>query len=391
MSFSFNNKKILMILNHGGLGGTERQAFGLAKYLTEEKACEVKILQLYSNFQTEEYKKHAKQSHIKEVLHFGPSFLIFKKEWSIKNLKRLKWSFQYLWKVRQGIIPYKPDVIIPFLNVPSKLAYYLYKLLPSVKVTFWHQLGADTTKGDWFETFAAYNIPFVIGNAHNCFELFKTKYKIPKSKLNLLPQYLTLERVDKDGDSIRSMLNIPVNAVVIGMIAQYRSDKYFDLLLDAYYQLVHQLSVETHLVILGNKKNNDSSLEIYKSLKEKVKLYKLENHVSVLSNFEVNNLLNIIDIGVLVSQIEGMPNTVMEYMSYGIPVVATNHPGCEQLLDKSNFLIPNDIEVLKDKLAELINSKELRDIEGKRNAKKILDYNVPDYVYKLEQIINKYL
>ena len=391
MSFSFNNKKVLMILNHGGLGGTERQAFGLAKYLTEEKACQVKILQLYSNFQTEEYKKQAKQSHIKEILHFGPSYLIFKKEWSIKNLQRLKWSFQYLWKVRQGIIRHKPDIIIPFLNTPSKLGYYLYKLLPSVKVSFWHQLGADNTKGDWFETYAAYNTPFVIGNAPNCFELFQTKYKIPKSKLNLLPQYLTLERVDKDGDSIRRMLNVPENAIVIGMIAQYRPDKYFDLLLEAYYQLVDQLKEVTHLVILGNKKNNDSSLKIFESLIEKVKLYKLGNHVSVLSNIEVHDLLNIIDIGVLMSEIEGMPNTVMEYMSYGIPVVATHHPGCEQLLTESDYLIPNNIEVLKEKLLELINSKELRDKEGKLNAIKILDYNVPDYVNKLEQIINKYL
>ncbi len=209
--------------------------------------------------------------------------------------------------------------------------------------------------------------------------------------MNLLPQYLTLERIYMDGDSIRRILNVPVNAIVIGMIAQYRSDKYFDLLLDAYYQLGRQLKVETHLVILGNKKNNDSSLDIFENLKEKVKLYKLETQVSILSNIEVHDVLNIIDIGVLMSQIEGMPNTVMEYMSYGIPVVATNHPGCEQLLTGSDFLIPNDIKVLKRKLIELINSKELRDEEGKLNAQKILDYNLPDYVCKLEQIINKYL
>ena len=73
------------------------------------------------------------------------------------------------------------------------------------------------------------------------------------------------------------------------------------------------------------------------------------------------------------SQIEGMPNTVMEYMSYGIPVVVTNHPGCNQLLTGSNFLIPNDIEVLKVKLKELINSKELRDKEGNVIEKKTKD------------------
>lgn len=391
MSFSFNNKKVLLILNHGGLGGTERQAFGLAKYLTEEKGCEVKILQLYSNFQTEEYKAEAKKAHIKEVLHFGPSYLIFNKEWSIKNLKRLKWSLQYLWKVRQGMNPYKPEVIVPFLNLPSKLGYYLYKLLPSVKVSFWHQLGADTSKGDWFETFAAYNTPFVIGNAPNCFELFQTKYKIAKSKLNLLPQYLTLEPVKKNAKAIRKMLNIPEKAIVIGMIAQYRPDKYFDLLLEAYYRVLEQLNIETHLVMLGNKKNSSVALSIYNSLNDKVNQYGLEANVSILSNIGVSDVLNILDIGVLVSEMEGMPNTVMEYMSYGIPVVATHHSGCRQLMPKSDLLIPNDVEVLKVTLLNLINSKELRHMEAEKNAKEILKYNLPDYVSKLEQLIIKYI
>ena len=175
------------------------------------------------------------------------------------------------------------------------------------------------------------------------------------------------------------------------MIAQYRSDKYFDLLLDAYYQVNQHLKVESHLVILGNKENNDTSLAIFNSLNEKVKNFGLEGQVSILSNIQVEDVLNIIDIGVLMSQIEGMPNSVMEYMSYGIPVIATNHPGCKQLLMDSEYLIPNDIELLKLKLEELINLDDLRAKEGALNGEKILDYNLPDYVCKLEQIINKYL
>ncbi|MFY0714758.1 glycosyltransferase [Seonamhaeicola sp. NFXS20] len=388
MSFSFDNKNVLLVLNHGGLGGCERQALGLARYLTQKKDCQVTILQIYSGFQTEEYKAYAKCCHVKEILYFGEPYLIFRKEWSFKNIKRLKWSFQYLWKLRQGVKPYKPDIIIPFLNVPSKLAYYLYKSLPSVKVTFWHQLGADTRKGDWFETIAAHKTPFVIGNAPNCFEMFQTQYKVSKNKLNLLPQYVTLEKVAKDSNSIRTSLGIPVNCVVIGMIAQYRSDKYFDLLLDAYHQL--HVDIDIHLVFLGNKNNNASSLQIFNDLNEKVKKLKLEDRVSVLSNIPVEDVLNILDIGVLLSQMEGMPNSVMEYMLYSVPVIATNHIGCQQLLTNSEFLIPNDIDLLKEKLKKLIDSKEIRMKEGNFNRNRILKFNLPNYVCELEKIINKY-
>ena len=54
---------------------------------------------------------------------------VSKIEFSIKNLKRFKWSIQYLLKMRKGLLPYKYDIIIPFLNFPSKVAFYLYKLL----------------------------------------------------------------------------------------------------------------------------------------------------------------------------------------------------------------------------------------------------------------------
>ena len=363
MSFSFDDKKVLLILNYGGLGGSERQALGLARYLSEKKNCQVKILQVYNGFQTEEYKSYAQYCHIQEILHYGEPYLIFKKEWSFKNFKRLKWSLQYLWKLRKGVKAHNPDIIIPFLNVPSKLGYYLYKTLPTVKITFWHQLGLDVVKGDWFETIAAYKIPFVIANSVNCFELFETQYKISKQKLNLLPQYLTLAKVDKDKGYLRKLFKVPKNAVVIGMVAQYRSDKYFDLLLDAYYHLINKLKVETHLVLLGNKANSHYSLEIYNNLNKKVKEYKLESQVSILSNIPVEDVLNIMDIGVLMSKIEGMPNSVMEYMLYELPVIATDH----------------------------IGTKHIRNFEGKQNSETFLRFNLPDYVSKLEQIVNQYL
>jgi len=389
MNFSFNDKNVLLILNYGGLGGAERQALGLARYLTKKKDCQVKVLQIYSGFQTEEFNEYAKKCHIDEILYFGDPYLFLKKEWSFTNIKRLKWSLQYLWRLRNGLKSNKPDIIIPFLNVPSKIAFFLYKLLPSVKITFWHQLGLDVVKGDWFETIAASYTPFVIGNAPNCLDIFQEQFKASKSKLNLLPQYLTLEKVNKDSKDLRTSLGIPINRVVIGMIAQYRTDKYFDLLLEAYRQLY--LDVDTHLVFLGNKDNNESSLRIFSDLHRKIKKNELEGRVTVLSNIPVEDVLNIIDIGVLLSQIEGVSNSVMEYMSYGIPVLATNHPGTKILLGDSEFLIPNDIELIKKSLKKLINSEGVRKSEGRNNSSKILNFNASNYVCKLEQIINHYL
>ena len=55
------NKKILLVLHQGGLGGAERQALGLAKYLSEERGCEINLLLTFSNFQTQDFIDYAKK------------------------------------------------------------------------------------------------------------------------------------------------------------------------------------------------------------------------------------------------------------------------------------------------------------------------------------------
>lgn len=383
------NKNILLILHSGALGGAERQALGLAKYLNEQCNCTVDLLFTFSLETTKEFDDFAKDCGIRQKLHFGEPYLIFKREFSIKNLKRFKWSIQYLLGLRKGLLPYKYDIIIPFLNFPSKVAFYLYKLLPTVKTTFWHQLGLDILKHDYFEYWAAKNMPFVIGNAPNCLDMFKSDYPINPKKLNILPQYVTLQRIDGDKSLLLNKFGIEDTKIIIGMIAHFRADKYHDLLFDAFESVVKK-HPQAHLLFLGNKDNNEPSKAIYEHLLSRVKIADLEQSVTVLSNQLATDVLSVLDIGVLVSSIEGTPNAVMEYMLYGLPVIASNHPGCVGLLEDSAYLVPNDKTIIEQKLSELISSNEKRIKEGTTNLKRIKKYNLPAYVKELEHIINKY-
>jgi len=383
------NKNILLIIHAGALGGAERQALGLAKYLNEACNCTVDLLFTSSDETTQEFDEFASQCSIRQRLYFGIPYLIFKREFSIKNLKRFKWSIQYLLKMRKGLLPYKYDIIIPFLNFPSKVAFYLYKLLPTVQTTFWHQLGLDNLKHDYFEYWAATYMPYVIGNAPNCLEMFKSDYIIDPEKLNVLPQYVTLKKVNGNRLELLKKFGIEDSKIVIGMIAHFRADKYHDLVFDVFESIVKR-HPNAHLVFLGNKDNNEPSKAIYEHLLNRVNITNLRKSVTVLSNELATDLLSILDIGILISSIEGTPNAVMEYMLYGLPVVASNHPGCVGLLEDSSYLVPNDKTIIFRKLSELISSSEKREIEGENNLKHIKKYNLPTYVQQLENIINKY-
>lgn len=384
----FYNKKILLVIHTGCLGGAERQGLGISKILTGEYNCTVNVLLTFSEDMSSEFENYAKECGIQNILHFGSPYLIFKREFTYRNLKRLVWSIKYLLKLRKELLLYQPDVIIPFLNFPSKVSYYLYKLLPSVKFTFWHQLGLDSNSLDIFESIAVNNIPCVIGNATNCLDMFKTIYKINPKKLNVLPQYVSLEYKKEEKKILRSQYEIPQNATVIGMVAHFRPEKYYELLLDVFEKLTEKHD-NIYLVFLGNKNSTIVTQKKFNYLIEKVKEKGLRFKISILSEVKVEDVLNILDIGVLVSEIEGMPNVVMEYMLYGLPVVTTNHPGCIELLKDSVFLIENDEKQLYNSLNQLIISESLRKIEGDINTEKIKSYDMASYIKKLEIIMNK--
>lgn len=390
MGYSLKNKNILLVIHQGCLGGAERQALGLGKYLSQQCNCNVDLLLTFSNYTTKEFDDYVKESGINNVLHFGTPYLNFKWDFSILNVKRIKWSIEYLLHLRKEIKKYNPEIIIPFLNFPSKVSYYLYKLVPSVKFTFWHQLGLDTLSLDVFEKIAVNNVPCVIGNAPNCLQMFEYPYRLKREKLNVLTQNITLEKIIKDPVLLREKFNVPRNSVVIGMIAHFRIDKYHDLLLDAFINLADEYT-NAHLLFLGNKENNLTSKEKYLKLIKKVADNNLEERVTILSNENVNEVLNILDIGVLVSLIEGTPNVVMEYMLYELPVIASKHPGCINLLKNSNFLIENSKDDLINKLIQLIENESVRRFEGSRNLELIKKYDVATYVGKLETIVGKYI
>ena len=93
------------------------------------------------------------------------------------------------------------------------------------------------------------------------------------------------------------------------------------------------------------------------------------------------------DIGILTSNEEGLSNSILEYMSYGLPVIATKVGGnVEQVFNNKNgFLIEkNDDLQLSLRLEELIKNKFLRGKFGKE-SKRILKEK-----FSLENSLRKY-
>lgn len=86
------------------------------------------------------------------------------------------------------------------------------------------------------------------------------------------------------------------------------------------------------------------------------------------------------DIFVLPSYGEGIPISMLEAMSYGLPVVATAVGGIPEVLAErqTGFLVkPADVPALRSALQELVSSSELRQRMGCLGRKRIEDFHSP--------------
>ena len=99
------------------------------------------------------------------------------------------------------------------------------------------------------------------------------------------------------------------------------------------------------------------------------------------------------DIGILTSNEEGLSNSILEYMSYGLPVIATKVGGnVEQIFNNKNgFLVEkNDHIKLSQRLEELIKNKLMRKKFG-RVSKRIATekFSLEKSIEEYKKIYNK--
>ena len=157
------------------------------------------------------------------------------------------------------------------------------------------------------------------------------------------------------------IINIGDENVIVGA-GRLTIDKGFDTLIEA-FALVKSNHPSFKLYIYGDG-------PYLENLKEKAKKLNLSN--DVLFKGKVSNLINVFEhpkLFVLSSWFEGLPNTLIEAMSTGIPIVASDcSPGGARYLTLDGT-VGGEIVPIKDakKMAQAINQV----INNMKNAKQI--------------------
>jgi len=129
-------------------------------------------------------------------------------------------------------------------------------------------------------------------------------------------------------------------------------------------------------------------------LREFVKINKMEERVDFLgwiTNEQKPELLKKSDILVLPSYNEGLPISILEAMSYGLPIVSTNVGSIAEAVSNNGFLVnPGDVDGLARSLKLLICNDEVF-IRQSKNSRKIAEEKFSEEIFfkKVEKIYRK--
>ena len=167
----------------------------------------------------------------------------------------------------------------------------------------------------------------------------KEDYEITKEKLKHKKCYL-LNGVGLDLDKYKKLsskeiqekrkeFGIKDKDFVVLMIAELNKNKNHIQLINA-MDILKDKYPNIKVLCIG-----DGTLK--ESLEKQIILRNLQNNIFMLGyRLDVNKLINISDIGILLSHREGLPRNIMEFMACGRKVIATDIRGCRDIVCNYN-------------------------------------------------------
>ena len=177
-----------------------------------------------------------------------------------------------------------------------------------------------------------------------------------------------------DREVARKLMQMPTDKILIGNVSAITSEKGLDILVEGLSELKHRYGfadfVFYHIGGLRDGRATDPYLE---SLQDEIIKKDLVDHFCWLGvRHDVINVLPAFDIYIQPSRLEGLPVSLMEACSVGLPCVGTAVCGTPEIIHhtENGFLIEGESsQQLADSLHQLVEDDALRKRMGEASFK----------------------
>jgi len=299
--------KILIVIRSLNIGGAEKQALELARRC-QELGLDIHLITTHKNIQENKVLRH--------------SFKI--KNFSFSNNLLSFTFFTELIKYIQYLRKYKFDIVHSFLPEAVVLTS-ISKIIardPSIHVAgvrgeYFKKIGIK----EKFYFFLLRRSDAVFCNSYYLKHIIEQLYLVDSDKISVIPNGIA---APPTCDKIQS--SIP-KAIVV---ANYQPYKGYDVLFAALSLLTHPL--EVHIVGRGDFE------EIFKDLLNNIPSF---IEIKFRGEMQVVSIYQEFDFAIHPSKYESLSNAIMEELINGLPVIAFNIGGNQELIDNeyNGFII----------------------------------------------------
>jgi len=221
--------------------------------------------------------------------------------------------------------------------------------------------------------------PYVVANSKEGLRAFG---QYSKPNRFVLCNSIEVKKPLLDKQEIRRKLGIPDGKFVISMVAGFKKTK------------DHLMIVEA----LSKYLRNEDNILVYfvgdgagrKNIEKKIYDNKIKNVVIPGSISDTSEVLFASDLSTLCSTNgEGMPNSILESLAVGTPVIATKGGGTGEIVKDSvnGYLIDiGDAEEFSDKVKFLMKNKNVLDRMSEESKNIVKDFNVLKMIEQFKRI-----
>lgn len=235
-------------------------------------------------------------------------------------------------------------------------------------------------------------VTYFINGSNNAGARLKEVLKLPESQQVTIRNGIIPRKVTMSREEFRNMYGIDNDIFVFAEVANLEERKGHRILLKAVKQLEEDGTLRKFVVLLegnGPLKEEISAFIKDNGLSETVRMIEVD---------QIYNLYNAIDVLILPSLYrEDFPNTIIEAMGQGIPVIGTAIAGIpEQIDDHVNGLLikAGDVEALANAMGAFLKDKDLYDFCSKNVCEKFnknytAEISVKNYINLYHSLLNK--
>ncbi len=263
-----------------------------------------------------------------------------------------------LWRLRRIIRAFRPDVVHSLLfhaNIAVRIVGPMAGV-PADRIVC--SILTVETERHWHlrvENLTCRACRFVIGNSRSVVDHLHRAGRVPRSRLRWMPGGIDVDGVAGAAPLDRQALDIPAGIPIVLWVGRLDPVKGLDELVEAAVLLRRRTAAQFLLV-------GEGSYEA--AVRQRVARAGAGECVRLLGRRDdVPSLLAAADVFVFPSRAEGLPNALIEAMAAAKAIVATDAPGCRDLIrhEQSGLLVPvGDPAALAAGVERLLRDADLR-------------------------------